>query len=175
MIKPIITKRLEIEPFSLEHTQEFFELAQDDGFNAFPITVYRQADIDSARDWILNAIAIRESTGLGKMAVRTKETAELIGMVGLTPGEWEGEGLVDLTYRFKQSVWGFGYGSEAAFATASFAFEDLKLPEITATITPDNFPSTKIAKRLGMTLEKRICLKNIPTDLFRMPKQNFQG
>lgn len=154
----IRTSRLVITPLVASDAEEFFELTRDETFNAFPINVYRQTSVASTLDWI--------RTHRGKFAVRAQET--LIGMGGLTPWQWEGEELVDITYRLRGSAIGQGYGWELAVALRDHAFEALALPHITATITPDNVPSKRIAARLGFRFEKNIVLHNVPTELHRL-------
>ncbi len=172
MLKAFRSERLNFRPWILADAEAFYDLTKDDGFNAFPITKYRQTSVDSARQWIQEAIDLHQKTGLGKIGV-WGEKKNLVGSVGLTPWEWDGENLVDLMYRIRSSEWGHGYGTEAAIAITQYAFENLKLKELTATITPDNAPSIKLAKSLGMKFEKRITLKGVETDLFRLPKANF--
>lgn len=154
------TNRLSIREWNEADAQAFFELSQDAGFNLFPINVYRQASVESARDWIRKT--------KGKYAVIEKSSGLLIGMGGLTPWTWESEELVDITYRLRESAWGRGLGWELAEALVQHGFQTLKLPQITATITPDNLPSKKIAERLGLRFHKRILLLGVETDLYRL-------
>lgn len=164
----INTSRLKIAPWTEAQAAAFFELSNDDGFNSYPITKYRQPDLSSARSWINGAAALYQKTRLGKLAIWEIATDTLVGMGGLTPWSLEGEELVDLTYRFKRSAWGQGYGTEAATALVKYAFDELHLPMITATITPDNIPSKKVAEKLGMKFDKRILLLGVETDLYRL-------
>lgn len=156
----IVTGRLKIAPFSESDAQSFFELTLDDGFRAFPITDYRQKDLASAREWIRQV--------RGKYGVWERQSGALIGMGGLSPWEWEGEPLVDLTYRLRRSAWGQGLGPEMAQALVTFGFNELQLRQITATITPDNLASQQIAQRLGMKFDRHILLLGVPTDLYRL-------
>ena len=59
---------------------------------------------------------------------------------------------------------------ELADALRNYGFEQLKLKEITATITPDNIPSKKIAERLGLKFDKKIVLLGVETDLYRLSR-----
>jgi RimJ/RimL family protein N-acetyltransferase len=161
----ITTDRLLISSWKESDAEEFYQLSQDDGFNLFPINVYRQKSVETAKEWIRNT--------KGKYAVRLKANSELIGMGGLTPWTWEGEVLTDITYRFKESAWGKGYGPELASALVDFGFEELNLDQITATITPDNVGSKKIAEKLGLKLDKRITLQGVPTDLYRLYRESL--
>jgi ribosomal-protein-alanine N-acetyltransferase len=154
------SKRLLIRAWKESDAEAFYELAQDEGFNLHPITVYRQKSIDTAREWIRNV--------KGKLAVFEKEPGQLIGLGGLTPWTWEGEELVDITYRLRESAWGKGYGWELAEALVNHGFRERGLEQITATITPDNLPSKKIAEKLGMKFDRHILLLGVPTDLYRL-------
>lgn len=92
------SERLLIRAWKESDAEAFYELALDEGFNLYPINVYRQKNIDTAREWIRNV--------KGKLAVFEKGAGQLIGMGGLTPWTWEGEELVDVTYRLRESAWG---------------------------------------------------------------------
>lgn len=154
------TKRLVVTHFSEADAEDFFPMSNEEGFNLFPITIYRQKSLDSTREWL--------RTQKGKYAVRTLADKKLIGMGGLTPWTWEGEELFDITYRLRESGWGKGFGMELAEGLVRYGFSQLHLREITATITPDNVASKKIAEKLGMNFDQHIILKGVPTDLFRL-------
>jgi ribosomal-protein-alanine N-acetyltransferase len=154
------SERLLIRAWKESDAEAFYELTQDEGFNRHPINVYRQKSIDTAREWIRNV--------KGKLAVLEKESGQLIGMGGLTPWTWEGEELFDITYRLRESAWGKGYGWELAEALVNHGLRELGLDQITATITPDNLPSKKIAEKLGMKFDRHILLLGVPTDLYRL-------
>jgi [ribosomal protein S5]-alanine N-acetyltransferase len=156
----IESTRLTIKPFYEADAEAFFELTKDDGFNLFPITIYRQKNVADALEWIKN--------NNGKYAVWEKETHSLIGMGGITPWEFEKENLMDVTYRLRESAWGKGYGMELAQTLVDYGSKTLGLKNLTATITPDNVASKKIAEKLGMIFDKQILLKGIKTDLYRL-------
>jgi RimJ/RimL family protein N-acetyltransferase len=42
------------------------------------------------------------------------------------------------------------------------------LKEVTATITPNNLASLKVASKLGMRFDRRTELKGVATELFRL-------
>ena len=154
------SNRLIISSWETQHAAAFFELSQDAGFNLFPITIYRQANLAAAREWILSSKT--------KWGVWEKQTGALLGIGGLTPWQLEAEELIDLTYRLRESAWGKGYGLELARALVRYGFTEMGLQQITATITPDNLASKKIAAKLGMVFDQHILLKNVPTDMYRL-------
>ena len=159
----ISTSRLEIKPFTDADAQSFFDLASDDGFNAYSIKIYRQQNLETARQWIID-------NQNSKWAVWEKSSGILLGVGGLTPWELEGEKLVDITYRLRSLAQGKGYGLELAKALVEYGFNKLNLKEITATITPDNIPSIKLAEKLGMKFDQTIILFGVTTDVYRLIK-----
>ena len=156
----IKTPRLLIKPWTAEDAEAFYELSLDAGFTLFPINVYTQSSVESAKEWIKNSA--------GKYSVKEIDSGKLLGMGGLTPWLLNDEALIDITYRLRESAWGKGYGMELARALVEYGFNTLKLPEITATITPDNIASKAIAAKLGFKFDKHIILKSVPTDLYRL-------
>lgn len=163
----ITTKHLLIKSWESSDSLSFFNLTQDEGFRLFPITSYKQDSVESASRWIEEAKKLNVK-GLGKFAVWDANTLELVGMGGLTPWLFGEEKLIDITYRFRQSAWGKGLGWELAQALVRYGFEELRLTQITATITPDNVASKKIALKLGMKFDQHITLLGVPTDLYRL-------
>lgn len=160
----ITTERLIIKPLSVSDAPAFYELTLDEGFRLFPITDYRQQDEAAAAQWI--------AVNTTKWGVWHK--GQLIGMGGLTPWECDSEALVDITYRLRESAWGQGFGLELAQALVRYGFEKLGLEQITATITPDNLASQKIAAKLGMVRDRAIMLKGVPTEFYRLASKNRQ-
>ena len=156
----IESKRMLIRDFIEQDAKSFYELTLDHGFNLFPITFYRQESVATALEWIRN--------NKSKFGAWEKNTKTLIGMGGLTPWEFNNEKLMDVTYRFRESAWGKGYGSELAEALVHYGVHTLKLDNLTATITPDNVGSKKIAEKLGLKFDQRITLKGVATDLYRL-------
>lgn len=161
----VTTQRLIIRSFNTDDARAFFELTQNDGFNLHPITIYRQKSPDTAREWIEKNAS---HGSLGKYAVIEKESGNLIGMGGLTPWTLDGEELIDITYRLHDSAWGKGLGMELARALMNYGLVDLKLTNITATITPDNLSSIKLANHIGLIFDKKIMLLGVATDLYRL-------
>lgn len=156
----IETERLHVRLFEEKDAQAFFELTSNDGFNLFPITIYRQQSPATALEWIRNNTC--------KYGVFEKSSGKLIGMGGLTPWNHNSEELIDVTWRLHSVVWGKGYGMELARALVNYGVTHLKLNNLTATITPDNEASKKIAEKLGMKFSEHITLKGVPTDLYKL-------
>jgi RimJ/RimL family protein N-acetyltransferase len=165
----LTTPSLLITPWTEGDAAAFFELSQDEGLRIYPINNYQQESIASALDWIRVVRAQNQQTGLGKWAVWSRRSEkDLLGLGGLTPWSWEGEELVDITYRLRKSAWGQGLGLELAQGLIDHAFGAVGLNQITATITPENYPSRRLAEKLGMRFDRHITLLGVPTDLYRL-------
>jgi ribosomal-protein-alanine N-acetyltransferase len=83
-----------------------------------------------------------------------KASGEVIGHCGLLEKEVDRQAEVELIYVFNQSVWGQGYGTEAAIAVREYAFEQLGLRRLIALIDPENAASEHVALKAGLRYEK---------------------
>ena len=85
---------------------------------------------------------------LGRWAVHLKNDNEFIGWCGL---KWLKENdEIDLGYRFKPSVWGKGYATEAAQHTLNYGLQNLHFKKIVAHAHIDNIASQKVLEKIGM-------------------------
>nr|WP_236838774.1 GNAT family N-acetyltransferase [Caldalkalibacillus salinus] len=57
---------------------------------------------------------------------------------------------------FVRRVWGNGYATEAALACKKYGFEQMNLSKLVSLPDINIVPSTKVAKRIGMKVEKII-------------------
>lgn len=95
--------------------------------------------------------------GFGMWAVLEQGSPDVIGYCGFDRvagrcANDEGE----LGYRLARSVWGNGYGLEAASAVCEFGLKKIELGRIVAMIDPHNLPSIRVAERLGMRRQGEI-------------------
>ena len=93
-----------------------------------------------------------EKNNFGLFAVDKLKTGEFIGFCGLyiprfneffTP-------CVEIGWRFKKTVWGLGFATEAAAACLKYGFEVLKMEKIVSFTSPLNIRSEKLMQRIGM-------------------------
>jgi RimJ/RimL family protein N-acetyltransferase len=89
------------------------------------------------------------SKGFGASAVIEKATGTFIGCCGIVyaPGGSEPE----IIYAFRQSHWGQGFASEVVPAMLAYGFGTCHLPEIYATIFPENLTSARVLIKAGMS------------------------
>ena len=91
-----------------------------------------------------------------------------MGMVGLLVQEVDGVTELEIGYHLLPSAWGHGYATEAAIACKEFAQEHELAPSVISLIDPGNSNSQAVAKRNGMTLEKRTVHRGTDALVFRI-------
>lgn len=106
--------------------------------------------------------------GFGLWAVVLKETGQMIGQAGLTWQEVEQEKVLEVGYLLRYDCWGKGYATEAASACRDYAFSRLGAKAVFSIIKADNFPSQRVAQRLGM---KKV--KTFMTGFYSEPREHF--
>lgn len=139
------TERLLFRPFAAGDLEPLFRIVADP-------EVVRYTDDGGPLDWATTRLWIERSRenvarhGYGTGAVIELATGRLIGWAGFARPEGAPEEMI---YGFERPAWGRGYGSEIATALVPFAFEDLGLSSLRATVHPDNAASRHILRKLG--------------------------
>ncbi len=124
--------------------------------------VMRFGDGIQSKEWIQNWIQERQKNyasrhGLGKWMVVVKESGEAIGYCGLAYlPDIAGRAEIALGYRLARRFWGSGFATEAVSAMLEYAFNQLGVRRVVATIAPGNHRSIRVAKKIGMRYEKEV-------------------
>ncbi|HVT52259.1 MAG TPA: GNAT family N-acetyltransferase [Dongiaceae bacterium] len=82
-------------------------------------------------------------------AIARKSDRELVGCIGLQPGETGG---LEFGYWVGKTYWNRGYASEAVGALSRFAFETLGVDEIWAAAVPVNDASHRVLEKNGFVI-----------------------
>ncbi|MFS0785462.1 GNAT family N-acetyltransferase [Shouchella sp. 1P09AA] len=106
--------------------------------------------------WINWQLQLYDTQGAGLWIVEDKRTGTFLGQCGLVPQVIEEKDELEIGYLFARDFWGNGYATEAASACRDFAFSRLDRKRVISLIAPLNYPSIRVAKRVGMEQEKRI-------------------
>jgi ribosomal-protein-alanine N-acetyltransferase len=112
--------------------------------------------------------------GFGLWATVHRETNEFIGRCGLLPWTIEGRSEIEVAYLLAKAYWGRGLGTEAAQAILEYGFEQLHLPRLICLIDPANEASIKVARNIGMTLEREGDIEGEPTLLYSASKDPLE-
>jgi len=152
----IQTARLIIEEHTPEHVPDLYAVLSD------PLTMRfwpKPFTYEQCEQWVSERGKKHYKEGMGRFAVKRKDTGELIGDAGILRLETDGTMENDLGYIISAKAWGAGLGYEAAEALMQYGFGTLKLPRLCANMPVDHVSSRKVAEKLGMTLEKEFVNK----------------
>jgi len=95
---------------------------------------------------------IWRTRGYGQSAVVLRETADVIGRVGLHP--WDDWDELELGWVIGAAWQRQGFASEAARAWLDWADRERPADHLIAVIHPDNRPSISLARSLGFTFSR---------------------
>lgn len=162
------TDRLLLRHLTMKDLDELFDLYQDPEIRRyFPDGVKNYEETKEELEWFLNGHP--EHPELGLWATIHKETGKFIGRCGLLPWEIDGKLEIEVAYLLDKNFWHLGLATEAATGILAYAFDTLNLSRIICLMDPDNIASQNVAKRIGMTLERKvdgIAGDNFPTFIY---------
>jgi ribosomal-protein-alanine N-acetyltransferase len=147
------TPRLFLREMSLDDLDFIAQmLAHPEVMHYWPRSYSRE----EAADWI-NRQQIRYARdGVGYWLAVSKETSQPVGQAGLLVMLVEGVEELAVGYMMHRPFWRVGYATEAAARSRDYAFTQMGRSRVIAPIRPENLPSQGVARKLGMTVEKRI-------------------
>ena len=93
-----------------------------------------------------------QTIGYGWWALTTPAADQLIGWCGLQFLPETNE--TEVGYLLAQPFWGQGLATEAAQATAAYAFEHYDFPELIGITHPDNIASQRVLQKAGMVFTR---------------------
>ncbi|MGI9271007.1 MAG: GNAT family N-acetyltransferase [Woeseiaceae bacterium] len=129
--------------------------------------------IDQANETLSDgAFKLYEDYGYGPYRVALASDDTEIGTCGLF--RREGFEDPDIGYSILPAYCGHGFAYEAANAVLAYARSELKLPRITAFISPGNAPSIGLAEKLGLRFERtaRLAGEDSDVSLYSMEMQH---
>lgn len=165
------TKRLILRELAVSDIKDLYDIYKNPEVRAFidDIDDYLEIEIEKHKAYIKNVYAFY---GYGLWGVFSKEENKLIGRCGISNREINGQNEIELGYLLDADHWGLGYATECITATLDYAFQTLELPRIVAVIDKLNARSIKVAKRVGMTLEKEIIDRDRACYLYSIHRPN---
>ena len=97
------------------------------------------------------------------------ETGELVGRCGLLSHRSQAEAQVEVAYLLSPRFWGRGLASEAARAVRDFGFR-AGCSRLVSLIHVENGASKRVARAMGMTLERRTRFRGLDVELFSVSR-----
>jgi [ribosomal protein S5]-alanine N-acetyltransferase len=167
----IETERLYLRTFTMDDAGLVYELNADPNVTRY--THDPMASLEQAREILERNILPQYALyNHGRWAVHLKNDMSFIGWCGLKYRPELNE--IDLGYRFAKDFWGYGYATEAAFASIKYGFEKLNLPRIVGRAEPQNTGSIKVLEKCGMHyigLEK---VDDFPVETYEILNLSFR-
>jgi RimJ/RimL family protein N-acetyltransferase len=149
------TQRLILRHLLIDDLDALFALYSNPEIRQyFPDSTLSHEQTKEELEWFLHGHP--EHPELGLWATIYKETGTFIGRCGLLPWTIEEQNEVEVAYLLDKAYWGKGLATEAARGIVDYAFDHLKLSRLICLIDPDNQASIKVAKNIGMNLEKEM-------------------
>jgi len=127
--------------------------------------------LEEAEEWVARDIDRQTAKGLGSWAVFEKSNGDFVGQVILQ--ELPETGEPEIGYHFVPEAQGHGYATEAALELLRHGFIGLNLPRIVAVVLPDNLPSQKVMKKLGLRYEKDIMKADMRHNYFAFERDDY--
>jgi RimJ/RimL family protein N-acetyltransferase len=147
------TPRLRLRQMTADDADNLLGIFADpEAMRFYPATKGRR-ETEAWIDWNLRSYA---EHGIGLWIVEAKETGRFVGQCGLTMQEVEGVWEPEVGYLFLRAYWGRGYATEAAAACLDYGFTQQGYERIICLPSAANLPSRRVAKRLGMRLEREV-------------------
>lgn len=139
------TARLLVRPFQPSDAADLARLAGDPEVARY-VGDGQPLDTAAVALWIARSRGNVRRFGYGTGAVVEQASGRLVGWTGFARPDGEPEEVI---YGFDKAVWGRGYASETLSGLIRFAFRELRLPELRATVHPDNLASQHVLRKAG--------------------------
>jgi [ribosomal protein S5]-alanine N-acetyltransferase len=100
-----------------------------------------------------------DSHGLWAMVL--KSSGEVIGDCGLARQTVDGVDEIEIGYHVRRDLWGQGLAPEAARACRDYGFEQLRAERLISLIRPENWPSRRVAEKVGLSWWKEVMWRDL--------------
>jgi len=167
--KVLETERLTLRRLTMDDLDDLFALYHSpDVRKYYSEGIPSYAETKQELEWMVNTFYAKY--GFGMWATIYKETGKFIGRCGLTPMDIEGQEEIEVGYMLAKEYWGQGLATEAAKAILKYGFDQVGLSRLICVVNPDNQASSKVALKIGMTIEIDGDVNGEPTLLYSISK-----
>ncbi len=149
----IETKRLILRQMELADFSEIAKMMQDT--RVMYAWEYIFSD-EQVREWINRMCHYYEKYGYAYWIAQDKKSGDVVGQIGLLPGEVHGVPQLEVGYILKYDYRGQGYASEGAAGCLNYAFRQLEKMSVIAEIRPENRASLAVVEKLGFSLRDKM-------------------
>jgi RimJ/RimL family protein N-acetyltransferase len=142
------TERLTLRPRTMVDFEACLAMDRDADVTKFIPGPWN--DLEKHEQFLRDRIENSLGDGLGYWSIFPKDQPDqFLGWILLIPCDGSGP-EIEIGWRLNRLSWGKGYATEAAKPIVEHAFEALRLSRIVADIDPRNFPSMRVAEKIGL-------------------------
>ena len=164
------TPRLALSSFEKDDVDLLAPLFANPDFMRFSLGPYTHEQTAAFIDKVVRF----ERAGMPPMlAVRLRNQDELLGYCGFFHHPEHGIEDVEIGYRLHPDYWNRGLITEGARAVRDHGFNHFKLERLISLIHPENIPSRRVAEKNGMSIEKEITFRGLPTLMFAITREQW--
>ena len=164
MTLPLHTDRLVVREFTVDDTDALAAVFADPAVLWWEPAPYTR---EQTERWLATTLKRYRDDGCAEYAVVIASSGDLIGDCGPVYRDIEGARLPELGWDLRSDKWGHGYATAAARGVAAHA-KALGLPRLYSLIAPENERSRGVARRLGMSVERRVVWRERAHDLWAL-------
>lgn len=158
------TPRLILRYFTSRDLDALIPILGDPQVMQFSIIgVHNQQQI---RQFIEQRLLSYLEPGFGLYALIHKQNQDLIGYCGFFVQSIKQQKEVEVGYRLATKYWGQGLATEAANAVCEYGKQRFNFKRFVCLIEPANTRSIRVAKKLGMKLEKKIIYYGLNVEMY---------
>ena len=158
------TPRLIVRYFTIRDLDALVAILSDPQVMEFSIFgVHNRQQI---RQFIEQRLLSYLDPGFGLYALIHKQDRELIGYCGFFVQKIDERREVEVGYRLATKYWGRGLATEAATHICEYGQKRFNLKRFVCLIEPNNIRSIRVAKKLGMQLEKNTVYHGIEVEVY---------
>ncbi len=131
-------------------------------------------DREQVMQWISKQVGRYHDDGCGYWLMLERNTNEPVGQAGVLYCDVEDERLPCLGYIVHTDHWRRRIATEAARGCLAFIFDELDHETAYAQIRPENEPSIGVARKLGMTEERRVQYMGFEHCVYALQRSEFE-
>ena len=187
------SERLLLTPLALADLDLVLELWTDPAVVEYVCDVVTEEEL---RKEMSDAIKRGGNGGIGIWCIADRKTGEKLGSAYLLPMPVDMDDVdyslvvmgqmpdaeIEVGYFFKRSAWGRGYATEVCKRLLQFAFQEVSLNEVVASVDEDNVASKKVLEKSGLldrgrtrSYGKDSPIYRITRDEWNQLRQSIQG
>jgi RimJ/RimL family protein N-acetyltransferase len=154
------TDRLTLRALRIEDAEPLFPLYQSADFVRY--LAERPATVEELTNTVASRLAEQKPPGMGNWTWLDRATGGPVGRGGIWPSIVLPGAPVEMSWFLSRDRWGEGLATEAVRAQLDYAFGDLAVPAVWATIHVDNDLSLRLASRFGFVQEGEFAMRSGP-------------